>query len=683
MSIIMNKFYKHIAFLAFAPLVFLAHCSDATTARKVDPILLSGETAKFKELVQDLDSPKGLISCTLKNIIGEPGSVIVIKNDQNSTSTCVDRSDFHNYFIFDENQSLFVLQTDPLIFLYIESREFNFHLTSEYNQFKANPSLSPDDKIKNSQTHYRVVGDYDVALTFTPNEMRYSDRGANDGRIQDRNSATYLDYWRLLSASKEAIVYIPDEFTETRLFTDLYCQVQKGNTRKVYTPESSLTLSDLPDWFRSPTDDRFDQACYDAQRNDRSTIRPWYELRSDMSSKIKHFISFGKDLVINGDLLGAADINFADRLGLTRPYAFFLSTALGSTSDAAEANNQDYLSRRHGFGIQLRGDVDFLLEEAIALGLPGYEEAFSPVKVLSAINEGSTIRVNWSQSTDAQVLHYATNANETQATIDAKPDTDFTVIKNVTAANETTFTIAAADGTCTNGETKKGCAHWFRVKGLSTTPQSTVAVAPAEAGSGNIIFTEIMWAGTQTPEGSEALDDFIEIKNVSTTTIYNLATLDFYHAKFDGTCQTTAIMFGPNTTSEDRPALDGVIYPGEYVTIFRRDDYIYTQMSTAIKDRSFVRSFYSSDRSYSGLTDSFNLCLGTGLNGTLPETTISNIIREDGGGDPQDDKGADGSVDKSMVLNSSDTWITSTTDTGWPEGGKNLATPGYAATGEK
>lgn len=679
---------KNILIFIFLPVLFY-HCAGAEEARENEPVFISDSTAKLKELTAGLDSAKGLISCTLKDLIGEPGSLLTIKKDQNSTTTCEDRTAFYNYFIFDKNESIFILQTDPLVFLYINSREFNFHLTNEFNQFKNNPTLGADEKIKNSQTHYRMVGDYHIALTFVPNEVRYSDRGANDGRIQDRNSATSEDYWRLLDASDEAIVYIPGTFKETRLFTDLYCQVQKGRTRQVYTPDSNLTLSNLPEWFRNSSDDRFDEACYNAQRNDRSTIRPWYELKADLSSKLKFFTSFGRKLVINDALLGNQDIDFADRLGMTRPFAFFLTVPLGDTSDAAEANAQDYLSNRHGFAVQIRGDVDFLLEDMKALGLPGYNDSFAPVKVLSSVNESGSIRVNWSESADVQILHYATSSEESATTVAAKADTDFSTVANISGKNETSLDVVSATGSCSAGTISKGCAHWFRIKGVTTTPSEAVAVVPREPAADEVIFTEIMWSGTASSTDTDSYDEWYEIKN-DASEIVNLSGLDFYNG---GTDQAS-IVFGPNYNAS--ATLDGheslgsadtdpaaYLYPGEYAVIARKLDVYFAGFSGL---KIFERK---TDNLTNGGT---SLYIGAGLtagdltdgNDTDGSVTIDKKTYDGSFGD-------NGTPKKSMVLTTKGgsraaagdgSWATSTNDSNEPAANLNFASPGSAATGE-
>ncbi len=665
-----NKIPKSLFLLTLAVLFF--SCTDASQKAEQNPsVFLSSSDAKLTEKVSAMRNPKGLISCTLRNIVGQPGSVLTLKKDQGG-SLCEDRENFHEYFLFDEDESIFILQTNPTVFLYINSREFHFHLTNEYNQFVANPTLGATDKIKNSQTFYRKVGDYDIALSFTPNEAVYSSTGANEGRIQDRNSASYIDFWRLLDASQNAVVYIPGPFEEQRLFTDLYCQVQKGNTRRVYTPESLMTLNSLPAWFRTPDDERYDKACVDAQRLSRSTIRPWYMLRSDLSS-LKFFASFGKDLVINDALLGVEDINFADRLMLTRPYAFFVTVPLGNSME--EAAIKDNLNRRHGFTLQIRGNVDSLYQNARDLGMPGYEDAFSPVKVLSTSVSGTTLKLNWSEVADVQIRHYATAVKKTLAEIEAIPDGSFSVVANATGTNEKTFNIVT--GACASGSITRGCAHWFRVSGVSTTPSNAVAVVPRDPAADEIIFTEIMWAGVD----GDTYDEWFEIKNTSAQ-VLDLSGLDFYNG---GSAQAN-ITFGPNynasaTLTGHEPLgsreLDpeGFLYPGEYAVVARKGDNYFSNFSN-------IKIYIRTAGSFGNSDDTLYLGKGITAGDLTPGDQTDGSILIDNGSYSDDTKGSSGTPKKSMVYTTTPAWATSAIDSSQPAAGLNFATPGFAGAGE-
>jgi len=661
-------------------LVFYS-CTDAKKVQENDPVHLGKSTEDFKNIVASMKDPKGLINCSIKNLITVNSSMLVIKKSQTSTTSCDDRTDFYDYFIFDRTETLFILQTNPLVYFYINSPDLNFHLSNELNQFLVNPSLGATEKIKNSQTAYVQVGRYEIAIAFTPNELVYSGVGANKGRIQDRNSATFLDFWRLLDASKDALIYIPGNFKEARLFTDIYCQVQKGNNRIVYTPSSSLTLTDLPDWFRTPGDDRFDQACIDAQRNDRSTIRPWYETKPTLATSVKFFNAFGRNLVLNDALLGAIQIEFADRLGLTRPFAFFVSTPLGNTEN--QDDSEDLINQRHGFSIQVRGNIDSLLAQANTLGLPSFTTPFNPAKVLNSINQGSVIKVNWAQTANVQVLHYATSSKLTLAQVEALPDSSFLSVANVTGENEVSLSIAAAIPNCMAGAITPGCTHWFKVVGVETTPSVTPVVIGREPVSGEVLFTEIMWAGSQTLTGSSGTDEWFEIKNISTD-IINLSQLDFYNG---GNTQAD-IVLGPNynasATTAGHEAIIGILYPGEYAIIARKLDVFFSNFSN-------VKIF---SRKTGGLTNgggTFYIGKGLKVDKTLSLTT--SIVQDSFTIDSityNGTIGASGTPVKSMVRIGNVTvtpeipgdggadWATSTTDSNEPISGYNFATPGTA-----
>lgn len=655
--------------------IVLSSCTNAKSKQSETPVYLSSSETELKTLVDGMNEPRGLVSCTLRDIVGTPGDVLLLKKDQSSDTGCEDRTAFHEYFIYDENDTIFVLQSSPLIFFYVKSTEFYFQLNNEFNQFVENPTLGAADKLKNSQTYYRQVGDYEIALTFTPNEMLYSDRGANEGRIQDRNSASYIDFWRLLDAAGEASVYVPDEFEEQRLFTDVYCHVQKGKSRKLFSPLSRMTLSSLPDWFRDPTDERFDEECYNAQRDDKSTIRPWYELKSDLDGKVEFFASFGRDLEINDALLGSEDIEYADRLGLTRPYAFFLTVPLGNTEESDF--EKDYVSNRHGIGIQIRGNIDSLHSQAKSLGIPGLDTTFSPVRVLSAVNQGTSITLNWSEAADVQVLHYATSSEKSIEFVESLSDSSFVTVANVLGKNEATLTVESSTGTCVSGTISRGCAHWFRISGIDTTPSVTVAVVPRTPAADEIIFTEVMWMGTQQTDANDYNDEWFEIKN-DTSEILDLSQIDIYNVDQGASpVDQSGIVAGPNFNAS--ATLDGheplgssaadpdpYLYPGEYAVVARYADRFLANFSgIKIFDRTLG---YFSD----GGKD---LYLGIDLDGTTLDVTIDSVI--------DFTAGINDVPDKSQVLTGiPDTWATSAIDSNQPSSGLNYATPGYAGAGE-
>jgi hypothetical protein len=356
---------------------------------------------------------------------------------------------------------------------------------------------------------------------------------------------------------------------------------------------------------------------------------------------------------------------------------------MGNTEEADA--NKDYVSNRHGFAIQFRGQMDFLLDQAAKLGLPTYPSDFSPVVVLSAVNEGSFVTVNWAEKRQVQVKHYATHENKTVSEIEALPEGDWLTVANENA-NETSITLDAFSGSCTAGTVSKGCANWFKIDGLATTPSHAKVVIGDDPAASDLRITEVMWMGTAVSSSeSDAYDEWFELKNDSCDAndckIISLKNIDIYNGDSttdydDDNSDQGLITIGPNynasATLDGHEALEGVVYPGEYAVIARKLDVFFAHFSG-------LKLF---ERKTGNLSNSdFKLALGVGLDSDGEMVTKVDELERSSGTNEVGDNGT--YEEKSMVLKTDgSTWATSSVDSGEPSTGLNWATPGYADTGE-
>jgi hypothetical protein len=243
------------------------------------------------------------------------------------TSSVVERSvtDYYEFFVFDEQTTLILLsQSGEFYFLKILSPEFYYFLGNELAQIKA--GTLPKDKIVNSISYYREVGNYRIGIYFVPNEIKYDD----DNNIADINSTTYVDPWRLIGAAEINYFYTP-VYEEEKLF-----QIYNKGSMEERKKNLILTTS-------SP---------FTAPLNFLTT-----------STDLGFSLMFGENLSLTDDILGTADINFVDKEELTENFAAFFSLPLGNSNDTT----RNYLDRDHnvdglhGISVIIRGhDLSFL-----------------------------------------------------------------------------------------------------------------------------------------------------------------------------------------------------------------------------------------------------------------------------------------------------------------------------------
>lgn len=552
---------------------------------------------------------------------------------------------------------------EPLLAIKLKSREFYDHLKREHNQFTNSANLLADNKKKNLQVHYREIGDYRVQLMFTPNELAYTTVGENAGRIQDKNSTTAEDLWRLQSAASELTAIIP-EYYDTRIFADIFCQVAANKARFIYTADSKLALSDLPGWLEENTDSRYDSACALNRKKAGAKNRPWYEKRS--IPKLRTPIFIGEGLGINDDLLGNAVEDYINRQEITEPFFFISSVPLGNGEK--KDLGEDNLARRHGFGLLIRGDIRELKKQLNELGLPD-QSNYDLIKTLSITSDATSILVNWAEQAEVQLQHSSFNSNKTSSeVINANAWTTLSSYNS----QEAILPILTSAG-CSSGIINKGCQHWFRVQGISTTPSLASLTIGDTPAPGELKLSEVMWAGMRKVDtANDAYDEWFEVKNTSAK-VLSLASLDVYidNDLTDNDLQEN-IVFGPNYNASaslsGHEAYNGLVYPGDYLVIARYND---RSLINSDKSKLLIRTIGNLSNSNLGILLGIGLGAGKALQ-IIDSKQIS--------GSPGLSSSAG---NKSAVLQSDgSTWASSTIDSKLPSAGLNFGTPGYAGPGE-
>lgn len=501
-----------------AAILSAAGCGIGEPLQKNAGISLWKGTVSFETHYKELDSAKGILPPALTTGLAN-GSILRVSP-----------VNFHEYFVYDDKTTLLILSLNPFYYIKLESREFRFHLDSEYNQFAANPGLTPSQKIINTTTHYKEVGDSRAALYFSPAEIHFTSSGTNRYRIKDANSITSVDLWKLLDAAEYAAVYTP-VFEDITLFTDLHTQKQSGKQRLVYTRESALTPKN-------------------------------YSLLENPFPGFT-FIA-GKNLSLTSEILGTESEFFIDRVEMTRDFIFFFSSPLGNSADKGYT---DYLNMRHGLALQVRGSLDsyinFFEDEGINLD-PG-SQVFLSIYLSENSGDPATVTVNWFENRPVQVW-YSFDGDE------------FSMDAELTASSRII------------GQTvDRGRKLWIRLaapgSGMVMAEDSiTIAKVPAY---GDIDVTEIMWMGTMGAVKYD-YDEFIEVKNTSDYYL-NLKDLKITIQKTAGTDSPGSV----GTLLEAGTLGSYTLAPGAYFLLIRQLNYLFSRDNLNPAPGSFYQKSFS------------------------------------------------------------------------------------------
>ncbi len=140
------------------------------------------------------------------------------------------KDNFYEYFVFDQQTVLFLMDVKSYIFIKVKSSKLFYHLNSEWCQYKKNPNLIK--KYMNTEVFYIGKGDESrIGVFFTPNELYFLKNGKNKGRIKE--------LWPYIYASDQVVSYFP-EFSNEVLFKDFYEHIKDDKLRVIYASDSSF-----------------------------------------------------------------------------------------------------------------------------------------------------------------------------------------------------------------------------------------------------------------------------------------------------------------------------------------------------------------------------------------------------------------------------------------------------------
>ncbi len=478
--------------------VLLSSCLDFTAPESAGDVALSKGTVNLVAALSRLDNPYGIMPETLGLSESEYPKIL---------SHSIEN--YHEFFAFDKNQCVIVLSADPLYFMVINSPEFYRHLNAEYEQIAA--GVTPNNKELNTVDNYKRVGDYEVGIFFTPNEMKY-----HEGRFQDSVSTTYVDPYRLYGAAKKLWFYTPS-FKEESIYTDLL--------------EKWLADRDAVIQYTRGADfsDSFDDQYIT------------YYTRDDIYLNFTFFI--GQDLELTDELQGTKDIDFENQIELTRDFSIFLSTPLGNSQESAEAylSNQS-ASSRHGICVVIRGEQDYFRTYLAKENVDFDPSDSLPLSLAAKDNYASeTLTLDWGVDNGSMNLWIRTGDEEYPQTPSATVNGSSHDV-NISRGNQYTFKLTQAD-------------------------DDSLTLAEASTYFTDLVVTEICYWGTSYPgtvnddeieqRGSNA-DDWIEIRNISKKAV-NLSDLLLYVYNSN---KKRSVWFSPYESGNYEP-LDMTLMPGE------------------------------------------------------------------------------------------------------------------------
>ena len=308
---------KNLCFVGwFICLLFYNRCVGIQPINGIE--ILKGKN-RFNREFANLKDPMGVLPETF------------ISQFTNGNLSAKDPANWDEFFVYDRQNTLLILSSAPMYFLKIESDQFYYHLETERRQIVR--GLSGTNKKASSLGIFREVGDFMIGLYFTPTELGYA---KNSRKIESTGSHRPRPHvWRLLEASNEATVYLP-EFEETQLLGNLKFDVQQKKSRFVYT-KKSLT-SELGPRHVINTPHRFSFMMGKALRKTNCLLdSPSFLRPADEFQLIQDFVAF-----------------FSVSLGNARQCS---STGSPTTNCPIAGTRRDFLDTNDGVVVLYRGDL--------------------------------------------------------------------------------------------------------------------------------------------------------------------------------------------------------------------------------------------------------------------------------------------------------------------------------------
>ncbi len=415
--------------------------------------------SSLNEDVAKLTKAKGVVP----NGMIVPADAEVVRRDHTSS---------YEFFIFDTNETIVILSYDPVYYIRIESREYNFLCNSEYEQIKANKTGTA--KTINHLPKLKRVGQYEIEVYFTPRELNFSgSTSSSPFRITQNNSQSRPkpDLFRFYGAAQNVWFYTPsfsdfgihDDFT-----TDAY---DKGKKRIIWTNSSS---------FNNPVN--------------------YHNV-----AKIMNFSwMMGEDLTITEDLLDGELIQFQDRFELKQDFAAFFSVPIGNGKDTATTPN---LEETDGVVVVVRGqNLDRIKRFFQREGFNFQEENKKGIRIKTT-DQKPNLLVDWEVDSSVDVyVGFGTTDGVTLPT-SSTPVTGSTYTHNLSAATR---------------------GYYFQVELREQGSSTVIATSDSfQLLTDEFKITEIGWVGSLESGGTaHDNDEFLEIKNISGSAL-NLNTLNF------------------------------------------------------------------------------------------------------------------------------------------------------------
>ncbi len=592
-NIFLKKLHAKAILAILIILVFNISCAivDFKTPDTQYPLEIKKGVGNFKAAIASLPGAYGIVPDTA-NFSEYPLGNIIKKTTTNN----------YEFFVFNNAYAYIVLQhdaggTQTMYYAKIRTGAFYSRLMFEYNQLKA--GLNGDDKSRTTVSDYGnwfkdAGGNYKMAIVFSPSDIYVSHySGSGQRRIKE--------LWKYMDAAQKAYFFEENFKFADKLKMDFESDVAASKTRKIWTYNNTTGASTPPELITQIA----------------------------VTREIKFTFLYALNLTMNDNLLESGEsIQYVDVDERTRDTValFSIPCGIGDNGPMDPGTHGE-----NGVVIILRGpDVSKTINYLKT-------ELFGPATINITLSRNDPhLNINWGFTANVDITVERSLDSSSWTTVDTQ--TDYT---------GTDYDYAAGGG-----------GYYYRVtvtnrdSGNSDTKTTLMAADPSP---GDIIFTEVMWMGTNHDGTDEGNDEWFEIKNVSSK-IIRMNNVDYYD---DGTKKNDISGFNNET-----------LIPGEYMLALNDTGHLFGVYS--LSGIKYVVD--AGDINFANTGDTLELRVGA---------TVIDTCNPSGGWDAGEDSSP---PNKSMVLNSSGTWITSTNDVGAAGGayaGETFCSPGYGATGEK
>ena len=311
--------------------------SDSVTDEDTRGIAFLKGQSNFESDVKSMVNPKGVVpSPNLTSLANEKG--FITKTWGQMINDGGGGNKWYEFYVYDKNTVLVVLQLSPFYYFRIQSTKFYAHFESEHNAIleevaKAANAGNPEydmlrGRHRNTVELFHKIGDYHVGVMISPyecysssNEIKYPIDGGGTYKLSEfhnaANRALYYEY----------------DYREQTLDGHFVTAKNNGYTRKIFYHQNTTTTL--------------------------STIA------KSIYTEIQFPVLIGKDLRLTDDLLGTASVYYTDTRELTKNFVVLSSTPFGDPTqgDPSAGNwvktkpwNSSKMGN-YGIVIMIRGDI--------------------------------------------------------------------------------------------------------------------------------------------------------------------------------------------------------------------------------------------------------------------------------------------------------------------------------------